>query len=380
VIDPLTEGATQLTKGDFDLYPIKLSKDGKWMLARAQAESLSRNDIYRVGMEDGKLHRLSRWAGNYGDPETDDNLERAAMSFNSWEKPLAELFILDAKDGGGETQVTQSHREGFDKLYKIKPKLFTYKNRNGQTIWGYMYLPPNWSKSQKRPLMIDVYGGPLTTGKSVVEGGVSLFQMWRSYAMGYIGVTIDPRGQSGYGAVFGNANWDAPGKAQVEDLSDGVKWLIENYNVDPAKVGVNGWSFGGFQTQMCMYTAPDVFTLGIAGAGPTEWQNYNNWYSGGVIGDSRTGKPEDLDKYSLTNLAKNLRSPLMLLHGVEDTNVLFQDTVKVYRKLLQYGKGGLVELVIDPTGGHGMGGDMSGRDHCSIFTAFLLKHWGVFKP
>jgi dipeptidyl aminopeptidase/acylaminoacyl peptidase len=126
-----------------------------------------------------------------------------------------------------------------------------------------------------------------------------------------------------------------------------------------------------------MYTAPDVFTLGIAGAGPTEWQNYNNWYSGGVIGASRIGKPEDLDKYSLTNLAKYLKSPLMLLHGMEDTNVLFQDTVKVYRKLLQYGKGDLVELALDPTGGHGMGGDMNTRDRHAIYLQFIKKWWGL---
>ena len=67
----------------------------------------------------------------------------------------------------------------------------------------------------------------------------------------------------------------------------------------------------------------------------------------------------------------------MLLHGMEDTNVLFQDTVKVYRELLQYGKGPLVELALDPTGGHGMRGDMSNHDRHQIYLAFILKHWGL---
>jgi dipeptidyl aminopeptidase/acylaminoacyl peptidase len=190
-------------------------------------------------------------------------------------------------------------------------------------------------------------------------------------------VTIDPRGQSGYGAAFGKANWEHPGVAQVEDLTDGVKYLRDTYNVDAKKVAVSGWSFGGFQTQMCMYTAPDVFTLGIAGAGPVEWQNYNNWYSGGVIGKSKPStNPPDLDKYSLTKLAKNLKSPLMLLHGMEDTNVLFQDTVHVYQELLRWGKGDLVELVLDPTGDHGMGGDLNTRDRLAIYIRFMEKWWG----
>jgi dipeptidyl aminopeptidase/acylaminoacyl peptidase len=203
--------------------------------------------------------------------------------------------------------------------------------------------------------------------------------MYMAQKHGYITCTIDPRGMSGYGGLFESSNWEQPGKPQVEDLTDGVKYLIANMGADSKKVGIYGWSFGGFQTQMCMYTAPDVFTLGIAGAGPTEWQNYNTWYTGGVIGFSRVGKPEDLDKYSLTKLAKNLKGPLMLLHGMEDTNVLFQDTVKVYQALLKAGKGPLVELVVDPTGGHGLGGDIKAKDQYLIYEGFLLRRWGADK-
>jgi dipeptidyl aminopeptidase/acylaminoacyl peptidase len=165
---------------------------------------------------------------------------------------------------------------------------------------------------------------------------------------------------------------------QTEDLVDGVKYLIAEGGIDPEKVGIHGWSFGGFQTQMCLYTAPETFKLGIAGAGPTEWQNYNNWYSGGVIGDTRVGKPEDLDKYSLTKLAKNLQGHLMLLHGMEDTNVLFQDTIKVYQELLKAGKGPLVELVVDPTGGHGLGGDIKTKDRFAIYEGYLRRMWGPY--
>ena len=158
-----------------------------------------------------------------------------------------------------------------------------------------------------------------------------------------------------------------------------MRYLIDNHGVDADKVGLNGWSFGGFQTQHAMYTAPDVFRLGIAGAGPTEWQNYNTWYANTFVGDSPLGDPTELDQYSLTRLAKNLEGPLLLLHGMEDTNVLFQDTVFVYRELLNYGKGPLVELVVDPTGGHGLGGDIETLDRYQIYEAFLMKHWGPYR-
>ncbi|AIE86151.1 prolyl oligopeptidase family serine peptidase [Fimbriimonas ginsengisoli] len=380
LLDPATEGATPLTKGDFEVYPVKQSADGKTLIVTAQKEDSARMDVYRVEIASGAMERMTHREGNYGRPAVSDDGSRLATTFVSWDSP-SELYVLD---GGREEKITDSHRVGaFEKINTLKPKLFTYKNRNGQTIHGFMFLPPGWKKSDRRPLMIYVYGGPLGTSKSVEVGAFNssayLFNMYLAKVFGYVTVTIDPRGQSGYGNVFGKANYEQPGKAQVEDLTDGVKYLVSNFGVDSKKVAVNGWSFGGFQTQMCMYTAPDVFTLGIAGAGPTEWQNYNNWYSTGTIGPVPNAKPDDLDKYSLTYLAKNLRSPLLLLHGMEDTNVLFQDTIKVYRKLLQYGRGPLVELAFDPTGSHGLGGDIDTRDRHAIYLGFINKWWGPYR-
>jgi dipeptidyl-peptidase-4 len=383
MIDPLSGGATQITRGDFEVYPLKMASDGKSFFAASSKEHPARMDLYRVELPDGTLRRLTDKEGRYGGPVLSHNFEKMAATFGSW-KSQTELYIMSAKDRGKETALTASHPGTLQKVFRIWPELFDYKNRSGQTIYGFMFRPPGFKKGDKRPLLIYVYGGPLGTGKTVVDGAFGpdafMFPMYAAWKLGYLCVAIDPRGASGYSAAFGGANWQEPGKPQVEDLTDGVKWLVANYGIDPKKVGVHGWSFGGFQTQMCLYTAPDVFTLGIAGAGPTEWQNYNNWYSGGVIGKARPGKPEDLDKYSLTHLAKNLKSPLLLLHGVEDTNVLFQDTIKVYRELLQAGKGPLVELVIDPTGGHGLGGDIKTKDRFAIYEAFLMKHWGAYKP
>ena len=149
--------------------------------------------------------------------------------------------------------------------------------------------------------------------------------------------------------------WDLSN--QLQDAEAAYALVVKRageWGVDTTRIGMIGFS---------------------AGAGPTEWQNYNTWYSGAVIGNAADGKPEDLDKHSLTHLAENLQSPLLLLHGMEDTNVLFQDTVKQYRKLLQYGKGHLVELALDPTGGHGMGGDMSNRDMHMIYYEFIKRRW-----
>lgn len=382
LVDPLAQGATQITTGDFETWPEAISKDGKSLFVRASKEDLCREDLYKVDLATREMTRVSTQSGTYGNPVISHDFGKIATQFRNWERPVEE-YVLDANRSGREEKLTQSHSPDLAKIQKLKPQLFTFTNRNGQVVHGAMFLPPDYQKSDKRPLMIYTYGGALGEGREVWDGNYSAFvytfPMYEAYTLGYIAVTIDPRGSSDYSNAFGNANYGHPGVAQVEDLSDGVKYLIANYNVDPTKVGVNGWSFGGFQTQMCMYTAPNVFTLGIAGAGPTEWQNYNNWYVGGMIGPNPLGDTKELDKYSLTHLAKNLQNPLMLLHGMEDTNVLFQDTIHVYRELLKAEKGPLVELVLDPTGSHGLGGDIKTKQRFAIYDGFLRRRWGVYK-
>lgn len=378
LLNPLNEGATQLTRGDFEVYPVTFTPDSKSLIVYSDREDTARMDLYRVSLPGGEMSRITDRTGVYSGFEVSHDTKKVVCQFVSWDS-LPELYLLE---GGKEKALTASHApEAKERVTRLTARTFTFKNRHGHTVHGSLMLPPDWKKDQKRPLLIYVYGGPLGTTKQVTEGnfgGDMRFNIYCAETLGYVTAVIDPRGSSGYGAVFGKANYEAPGVAQVEDLADGVKYLISEYNVDPAKVGVRGWSFGGFQTQMCLYTAPDVFTLGIAGAGPTEWQNYNNWYVGGVIGANK--KAEELDKYSLTKMAKNLKSPLLLLHGLEDTNVLAQDTIKVYRELLKSGKGPLVELVLDPTGGHGLGGDIKTKDRFAIYAGFLERRWGAYKP
>jgi dipeptidyl aminopeptidase/acylaminoacyl peptidase len=124
-----------------------------------------------------------------------------------------------------------------------------------------------------------------------------------------------------------------------------------------------------------MYTKPELFAAGIAGAGPTEWENYNSWYSGRTIGKVDRTKPV-LRKYSLLPLARQLKHPLMLVHGMQDPNVLYQDTVNVYRELLDSGKDALVELYLDPDGVHGLGGTVKPAGLHRKYEAFWLQHLG----
>lgn len=377
VLDTVYQSVRQLTSGHFEVYPLEFSEDHKTMFVTATKDSPAQRMAYSIDIETGEMNRLSKEDGTYSSVAVSDDGKRMLANFVTFGK-LTELIGM--ADGDVKT-ITDSHPQEAKDLTKWVPEFFNYENRHGHTIHGSMFKPEGWKAdaADKYPLLIYVYGGPLGTSKSVVDGSYRsdsyFFAGYMAKKHGYVTVVIDPRGQSGYGGLFEKANYEQVGKPQVEDLVDGVKHLTENFNVDNKRVALHGWSFGGFQTQMCLYTEPDVFQVGMAGAGPTEWENYNAWYTTGTVGPSKKGTP-DQKEFSLRPLAKNLKGKLLLVHGMEDTNVLFQDTVAIYRELLKAGKEAHVELFLDPTGGHGLGGDVKTLNKMRKYEEFLLRTIG----
>ena len=380
VLDPRYESDMYLTRGHFEVYPIDITEDHNAMFVTATREHPSRLDVYQVSLKDGAMTRLSHEDGYYGDVAVSPDGTKALANFTHYGAPR-ELVFIDA-NSQEQKPLTDSHPPVAHELTKPRPEFFTYENRHGQTIHGFRFDPNDPNATDKPPLLVYIYGGPLGTRKSVVEGYYQSSAYFFAYYMakkhGYVTCTIDPRGNSGYGGLFEKANFEQVGKPQVEDIVDGVKYFIENHNVDPNRVAIHGWSFGGFQTQMCLYTEPDVFAAGIAGAGPTEWENYNSWYTSGTIGISQPGSAE-LKKFSLLPLAKNLKAKLLLVHGMEDSNVLYQDTIRMYRELIKAHKETLVELFLDPTGGHGLGGDVKRLTRYRKYEQFLLRTVGSGK-
>jgi dipeptidyl aminopeptidase/acylaminoacyl peptidase len=377
VLDPRYEQLSQLTEGRFEVYPFDLSEDHTTLFATATMDDPAQEHVFKIDLENGELTRLSVEEGVYASVGVSDD-GAALLAMRSDFGAPSELVAVDGA-AQSTTTLTDSHPEEAHKLTTVSPEYFTFDNRHGLQIHGHMFKPEDWTPEDKRPLLIYVYGGPLGERKMATRGSYSApsyyFARYMTEVHGWVTATIDPRGASGYGAVFEKANFEQVGKPQTEDLVDGAKWLVEHAGVDPAKKALHGWSFGGFQTQMVMYTEPDAFAVGIAGAGPTEWHNYNSWYSTGTIGPNQPGKT-DLEEYSLLPLAKNLKGKLLLVHGVEDSNVLYQDTMRVYRELLKAGKETLVELFIDPTGGHGLGGDVKTFNRYHKYEDFLLRNLG----
>lgn len=380
ILDPLYETMTPLTEGRWEVYPIELNEEHTRLLFEANREGPERRDGYLVDLESREVIRLTKEPGFYSQTRVSPD-GRHVLAIYEHYGVLRELVHVDTQ-AGTQVALTDSHPPQAHALTEPIPQFFTYTNRHGHEIHGVLWLPDDLKPEDKRPLLIYVYGGPLGSGsKTVVDGSYSsdtyFFHHYMTRHYGYVTCAIDPRGQSGYGAVFEKASFEQVGVPQTEDLVDGVRFLCGEYGgIDEKRVGIHGWSFGGFQTQMCMYTAPETFAVGISGAGPTEWENYNSWYTQGIIGDTRTGQA-DLAEFSLVPKAKNLQGRLLLIHGMKDDNVLYQDTVKVYAALLDAGKGPLVDLFLDPAGDHGLGGHVKRLQRYQVYEDFLLRTLGT---
>lgn len=380
-IDVASHALRALVKGDFEATQVLgFTPDSKAMFVAANKDDFAAMNLYRVDMASGAMTALGAKDEYYRDAAVSYDGRLVAADGGNW-MARPELKLLNGTQAGAEKVLTQSHdAKAWAAVDVLHPERFSFKNRHGDELQGYVFKPAGWRASDKRPAVMYVYGGPLGD-RHIVEVDsyqqtAYVFGMYMAAKHGYVMLTVDPRGHSNYGRKFSDANWEEPGKPQADDLEDAKAYAIANLGVDAGRVGLTGWSFGGFQTQFTLYTKPDVFAAGIAGAGPTEWENYNSWYSGRTIGKATDRTKPVLRKYSLLPLARNLKQPLLLVHGMQDPNVLYQDTVNVYRELLLSGKDALVELYLDPDGVHGLGGTVKPVSLHRKFEAFWLRNLG----
>lgn len=381
-IDVATRALRPLVKGAFEAHQIAgFTADSKALFVLANQGDTAAMNLLRVDIASGATQALGA-AGEFhrAAAASEDGRWVAANAGNWAQRPELKLLPTDGK--AAARTLTDSTDKAWNDLKLLQPERFAYTNRHGDRIEAYLFKPAGWQATDKRPAVVYVYGGPLND-RHIVEvdsfqNTAYLFGQYMAAKHGFVTIAVDPRGHSNYGRKFSGANWERPGEPQSEDLEDLVK-LLPGYGVDTTRVGLNGWSFGGFQTQYTMFTRPDLFAAGIAGAGPTEWENYNSWYSGRTIGKVDRTKPV-LRKHSLLPLAKGLRKPLLLVHGMQDPNVLYQDTVNVYRELLDAGKDALVELYLDPDGAHAMGGVVKPAGWHRKYEAFWLRTLGRTAP
>ncbi|HEY7357869.1 MAG TPA: prolyl oligopeptidase family serine peptidase, partial [Ktedonobacterales bacterium] len=214
------------------------------------------------------------------------------------------------------------------------PEIVTLQNREGTTLYGALYRPPASFGPGPYPTIIDVYGGP---------GPQSVTNQWRLTAeldlqylrsQGFLVFKLDNRGSARRGLAFESAIKHHMGTVEVDDQVDGVRWLVEQGLADPARVGILGWSYGGYMTLMCLAKAPDVFKVGVAGAPVTDMAAYDTCYTERYMGTPQSNPAGYADSSVLTH-AHKIRGKLLLVHGMLDENVHFRHTARLMNALIR---------------------------------------------
>jgi dipeptidyl-peptidase 4 len=212
----------------------------------------------------------------------------------------------------------------------------TLKAADGQTLHYQLLKPRDLEPGKRYPVIVDVYGGP---------GAQRVRRAWGGYPRsnegffrqllaqnGYVVFTLDNRGSGFRGVAFESALHRKMGSVEVQDQVAGVDWLRRQSYVDGERIGVFGWSYGGYMALMCAMQAPEAFAVAVSGAPVSDWSLYDTHYTERYMGTPRDNSRGYAAGNVLTH-ARNLRGPLLLIHGMADDNVLFTHSTVLYKKL-----------------------------------------------
>src|SRR5579871_5550031 len=330
-------------------------------LYRASLETPDPHEVLRISREDG-LHAvaLAPQARFYVD------------QFNSREQPLqVSLRDLDGRliEFLLENRLDRTHPDAPYLADNAMPTFGTLTASDGQTLHYRLFLPPHLEPKRRYPALVEVYGGP---GVQRVLNGWSggTFTQILTRA-GYIVFQLDNRGSAGRGTRFQAPIHGRLGEVELADQVLGARWLATQSYVDPDRIGVHGWSYGGYMTLMLLLKAPDLFKAGVAGAPVTDWTLYDTHYTERYLGTPQANAA-GYAASSVLPYADRLNGALLVMHGMADDNVLFLHSTKLFRRLQDLGKP--FETMVYPGGKHGLMREHDGRHGYATMLRFFDAH------
>ena len=258
---------------------------------------------------------------------------------------------LHTSDGSELAVYREADRKLSDEYDLLPTEIVPLKASDGTPLYARMIKPAGFRPGQKYPAIVMVYGGPHAQSVRDSWSGATWDQALAH--RGFVIWQLDNRGAAGRGHAFEAALYRRLGEKELADQRDGVRHLISQGFVDPARIGIYGWSYGGFMTLYALLNAPELFKAGIAGAPVTDWRNYDTIYTERYLGTPAENE-DGYRRSSAVTYADKLRAKLLIVHNIEDDNVLFQNTLQMSDALERAGK--LFTMMIYPQKSHGVGG------------------------
>ncbi|MBK5292820.1 MAG: S9 family peptidase [Acidobacteriia bacterium] len=328
-----------------------------------EASPLERH-LYRVGLDGSGKRKITSLPGTHTIHMSPDCASYTDTHSSLVDPPRTSLHLSD----GSEVAVLSERNRKLQQQFEILPtELIRFRGGDGAEFHARLIKPAGFQQDMKYPAVVMVYGGP--QAQTVRES-------WRGadwdQALAHRGFVIwqmDGRGSAGRGHV-----WEKPlhrrfGQRELADQVEGVKHLISLGFVDAARVGLHGWSYGGFMTLYGLFHAPETFHAGISGAPVTDWRHYDTIYTERYLGLPSENE-EGYKAGSPVHYASQLKGKLLLVHNFEDDNVLFQHTLRMMDALQRAGK--QFEFQIYPQKSHAVSGPAH-RHMIEMMTNFLER-------
>ena len=323
----------QLTKGNWEVKDENgFDEKGENLFFHAAEQSPINQDLYSVNLKSGKTKRLTQGNG-YHTAVLSKKGDFFIDNFSSCYVPR-EYRVVNASSGKSTTIFTA---ENPVKDYQLgKWNLFTIKNVEGTDLHCRMFKPVNFDSTKKYPVIVYLYNGPHS--QMVTNTWMAGGELWYQYMAqkGFIVFTLDGRGTNYRGKAFEQAIHRQVGTKEMEDQISGVNYLKSLPYVDATRLGVHGWSYGGFMTTSLMSRYPGVFKVGAAGGPVIDWSYYEIMY-GERYNDSPQENKEGYDKNNLLNHVANLKGKLLMIHGAQDNVVVWQHSIMYQKKAVDKG-------------------------------------------
>jgi dipeptidyl-peptidase 4 len=251
----------------------------------------------------------------------------------------------------------------------------TIKAHDGQTMYYSMIKPSNFNPNKRYPVFLFVYGGPHS--QQVQRNWGSLFKQYMAQ-QGFVVFTLDNRGSSRRERAFTDVIYGKLGTNEVEDQVTGIDWLAKQRFIDPKRVGVFGWSYGGFMTLRLLSAASDKIAMGVSVAPVTDWALYDTHYTEQFVGGTPKGAPEAYKESGVFAHLDGLKSPLLLVHGMADDNVLFTNSTRLIDALVN--RNVKFDLMTYPGAKHGISSRAGQRHVYGLIESFFKKNLGGTQP
>ena len=346
----ITRGAWMLDKPVFQDAPLfQLNAAGNWIYFAATNPDPRERQLYRIHLDGSGMERITSEPGSHTLNLSSDG----RFLVDQFSTPDASAVARLLNSSGTPAATIDAPANHLADYALGQREYVELKAADGATLYAQLLKPANFDPTKKYPVIVDVYGGPHVQMVQKQWDAKSLYEQLLA-ENGFLVWTLDNRGSWGRGHAWESVIFENMGKHELEDQLTGVDYLKSLPYVDASRLGIRGWSYGGYMTLYALTHAPDVFKCGAAGAPVTDWKFYDSIYTERYM---RTPRENDAGYRSSSPLAyaPDLKAHLLIIHGTSDDNVHMQNTINFLNALINADKP--YEFHVQPGQKHGFQGD-----------------------